>query len=340
MDENGEMSLLQFANPKDRASKNGSDHKVLNELSSTNDNISKLAVIHIDEIVSVSEENSPYHTKQDLEENHGWLDKGGWLHRNANVINARNGNIYNLTVDIAKAKDGRTILYATHGKIKKVGNAEVNSLKIKGSKQNSNFDDILPQNTKKSIVNLDKDYLDAVNRGDTDTAQKIVDDVARENGYTIDAYHGTTLIASGNAKYSAEVVVGITSTGEAVYYDVVDMTPAIFDIKNTETSTTATTQNAIGDINEISAELKIPQNFENVNANLDKDYLDAVSRGETETAQKIVDDVARENGYTIKAYHGTNNRQEKDTWNAKTIHRIVFARLPLTSSVGQNLKQF
>lgn len=31
--------------------------------------------------------------------------------------------------------------------------------------------------------------------------------------------------------YSAEVVVGITNTGEAVFYDVVDLTPAKLDIK-------------------------------------------------------------------------------------------------------------
>ena len=62
--------------------------------------------------------------------------------------------VFNKT-DIAKAKDGRTILYATNGKIKKVGNVQVGSLKIKGPGQNSNTD-IKPQtpekvNRKKSI---------------------------------------------------------------------------------------------------------------------------------------------------------------------------------------------
>ena len=42
--------------------------------------------------------------------------------------------------EIAKYADGRTILYATDGKMKKVGNVDVNSLTIKGSRQNSNFD--------------------------------------------------------------------------------------------------------------------------------------------------------------------------------------------------------
>ena len=37
-------------------------------------------------------------------------------------------------------------------------------------------------------------------------------------------------------------------------------------------------------------------------------YLDAVNNGDVETAQKMVDDVAKEHGYSIKAYHGTPNK--------------------------------
>ena len=66
------------------------------------------------------------------------------------MINARNGAIYNLTLDIAKAGDGRIILYATKGKIKKVGNAQVHSLKIRGAEQNSNFFCSIHQNVGES----------------------------------------------------------------------------------------------------------------------------------------------------------------------------------------------
>jgi hypothetical protein len=38
----------------------------------------------------------------------------------------------------------------------------------------------------------------------------------------------------------------------------------------------------------------------------DKTYLSAVEKGDTETAQRMVDEVAKENGYTVKVYHGTN----------------------------------
>ena len=39
---------------------------------------------------------------------------------------------------------------------------------------------------------------------------------------------------------------------------------------------------------------------------LDTEYLSAVNRGDMETAQRMVDEVAKKAGYTVKAYHGTN----------------------------------
>ncbi|MGN1434064.1 MAG: hypothetical protein ACI4XI_10225 [Ruminococcus sp.] len=50
---------------------------------------------------------------------------------------------------------------------------------------------------------------------------------------------------------------------------------------------------------------------------IDNEYLEAVKNNDLETAQKLVDEAAKENGYTIKAYHGTTNQQEKSTWNDK-----------------------
>ena len=39
----------------------------------------------------------------------------------------------------------------------------------------------------------------------------------------------------------------------------------------------------------------------------DQKYLDAVKRGDTETAKKMVEDAAKESGYTVRAMHGTNS---------------------------------
>ena len=83
----------------------------------------------------------------------------------------------------------------------------------------------------------------------------------------VDFDRGKTLIMSGNEKYVAEVIVGITDTGDSVLYDVVDMTPITFDIKEAESSTAATTQNAIGATHEDSAEDNVAQNSDFVNRN-------------------------------------------------------------------------
>lgn len=41
-------------------------------------------------------------------------------------------------------------------------------------------------------------------------------------------------------------------------------------------------------------------------SDIDSDYMRALQTGDNVTAQKMVDEVAKEKGYTIKAYHGTN----------------------------------
>ena len=51
----------------------------------------------------------------------------------------------------------------------------------------------------------------------------------------------------------------------------------------------------------------IPQFINRVNEMYsDRDYMDAVNKGDMETAQKMVDETAKNAGYTIRAYHGTN----------------------------------
>ncbi len=50
----------------------------------------------------------------------------------------------------------------------------------------------------------------------------------------------------------------------------------------------------------------------------DTEYMKAVENDDMETAQRLVDEAAKVNGYTIKVYHGTTNQQEKSIWNDKT----------------------
>ncbi len=86
----------------------------------------------------------------------------------------------------------------------------------------------------------------------------------REDNF-VDFDHGTTLIMVGDSKYVAEVVVGITKSGEAVFYDVVDMTPTEFDIKKESLLTNVTTHNAPDAIKEKPSDEIISPPAENVN---------------------------------------------------------------------------
>ena len=128
------------------------------------------------------------------------------------------------------------------------------------------------------------------------------------NDNFVDFDHGTVLIMSGDAKYNAEVVVGITKNGEAVLYDVVDMTPTTFDIKKAETSTTVTTQNAIDGIHEISAEDIVAENGKDVK----RQYSVSEDSQGNELSLAVQKRFANskavdENGNLKVLYHGTAN---------------------------------
>ncbi len=47
------------------------------------------------------------------------------------------------------------------------------------------------KNSRKDLEKLDADYLSAVERGDMEAAQKMVDEAAKKAGYNVKAYHGT-----------------------------------------------------------------------------------------------------------------------------------------------------
>jgi hypothetical protein len=81
----------------------------------------------------------------------------------------------------------------------------------------------------------------------------------------VDFDHGTTLIASGDTKYEAEVVVGITDKGEAVFYDIVNMKPGNFSIKKEEPSTNVTTNESPDAVHEGSSGVTLAQQEQNVN---------------------------------------------------------------------------
>lgn len=49
----------------------------------------------------------------------------------------------------------------------------------------------------------------------------------------------------------------------------------------------------------------------------DEGYMQAVEAGDNDAVREMLDKAAKKAGYTIRAYHGTNNREEKSRWNAE-----------------------
>ena len=134
----------------------------------------------------------------------------------------------------------------------------------------------------------------------------------------VDFDHGTTLIASGDAKYEAEVVVGITDKGAAVFYDIVNMQPGNFSIKNEEPSTTATTNKSPGDIHEDSSEPRVAQQEQNVkqkySRELDSEYMELAKdpEGNRWELQEMVDQAAEAAGYEYKRNTGRKHSPAND----------------------------
>ena len=135
-DENGKEEIIEFAKPNERVTKNGANnsHKVIDKLSRKSDRNSKLVIVHSDEVINISEKQN-----ENAEHSHQWLDENGWEFRNAFVMD-KYGKIYSVTLNIAKSKDGRNILYDIN-KINEVGYGVVlsNAKGKRSSHINPNF---------------------------------------------------------------------------------------------------------------------------------------------------------------------------------------------------------
>lgn len=111
---------ISFAKLNERVVKKGStsSRKVIDKLARAKGNINSLAIVHIDELLQTSRKFDT-----NAENSHQWLDKNGWEIKKAYMIDKR-GRIYETLLNIAKAKDGRNILYALSN-TKKVDDGEV-----------------------------------------------------------------------------------------------------------------------------------------------------------------------------------------------------------------------
>lgn len=153
-DENNNPIKVEFAKINERVKKVGANngHKVIDKLARKKDNISRLAVAHSKEIIEVSIFNN-----ETDEKSHQWLDENGWEYRSV-IIADKKGNIYKAILNIAKAKDGRKILYDIN-KISNIGHGVVSS-KAKSQRDSHINSNIANHNIARINSNVNKNFAD------------------------------------------------------------------------------------------------------------------------------------------------------------------------------------
>ncbi len=107
-DRNGNEEIISFAKKNERAQKSDAtnSHRVIDKLARNRGNIQALSTVHIDELLQTAKYES-----SNSEHSHQWLDENGWEYRKT-YVQDKKGKIYEATLNIANAKDGRRILYS------------------------------------------------------------------------------------------------------------------------------------------------------------------------------------------------------------------------------------
>ena len=113
----GEAEIIEFAKANERVQKAGASnkHPVIGELTQARNEIKKLVILNAVETAKISQFDSSTDHKD--ENSHQWLDANGWDYRTSYVM-TNDDTIYPVTLFVAKARDGRNILYDVNVKIK------------------------------------------------------------------------------------------------------------------------------------------------------------------------------------------------------------------------------
>ena len=186
-DGNGNAVKVMIAKAKEKfKNKNGKIVPVNKDLTTKYiDNETKQeAVVLADELILTAK----YEDSKAPVYPHGRLDNNGknnWEYWTT-YIQDKNNTIWQATLNIATTADGEKILYDV-SPIKKAGRS-VKSDTLPAD----NSIAPLPENVNTQLsISFDSDYMSAVERGDTETAQLMVDEAAKNAGYSVKAYHGT-----------------------------------------------------------------------------------------------------------------------------------------------------
>lgn len=160
----------------------------------TNNKVKQEAVVLVDELLKTAN----YDSQNAARYTHDWLDNNGqndWQ-KWTTYLQDKSNTVWLATLHIAEAADGTLYLYDIDP-IKKVERGGKSPQTPQQQNAAGTKIQQAPANVKpgdqKSSRPSDTAYLEAVERGDLETAQKMVDEAAKRAGYPIKAWHGTPI---------------------------------------------------------------------------------------------------------------------------------------------------
>ena len=195
-DEDWYSETVRVARLNDRVTKDGAknSHRVIDDLArNQGNNIKNLAIAHLPELLVAST-----YDKATSENSHQWMDQNGWTLRKVHLCDIK-GNIFEATLNIAEARDGRRIIYdislVRQIDRRTAGGYVPSTVSGRGqhtSRSSSNR--IVPNpntpvkhfSSEQQKTRIDADYERAVAIGDIRTAQRMVNEAAQKAGYTSD----------------------------------------------------------------------------------------------------------------------------------------------------------
>ncbi len=183
---------------------------------------------HIDELVQVSLPQQGG-IKPDKNARHGNQAAGGWKYRDAYFLDF-DGKYYECHISVQIGDDGNAVYNIgamQRRTFPEIGGSSANGgaqsgKGSSGAKVAQTKPSVKPQSGGKASREVDAEYMAAVNSGDMETAQRMVDEAAKNAGYNGKGYHQT----------SADFTVFDTKHEAAGKYD--DALPSGFFIKPTD----------------------------------------------------------------------------------------------------------
>lgn len=164
------------------------ENGIRRKLSDSEFRVKLSAASHIDELAEISQKTK----KQKSDSKNHNFAKDGFSYRVV-YFKDSDGKYYRITLSIGNANGVATVYNVGKMKAESMPGGKV--ISAIGSKTDMQSADKMIQQVGENVKDKhsfdDEDYMLAVEAGDMDAAQKMVDEAAQAAGYTIRAYHGT-----------------------------------------------------------------------------------------------------------------------------------------------------